>query len=61
MGVVFPDNLSKPQVTKETNDDDKCIYPAGTEVPPNKKVQKGTASTTTSEPVQSSTAALKPQ
>ena len=37
------------------------IYPAGTEVPPNKKAQKGTASTTPSAPVQSSTAALKPE
>jgi len=39
------------------------IYPAGTEVPPNKQVQAGIASKTTSDqPVQSSaTATLKPQ
>ncbi|MGB9234858.1 MAG: MlaD family protein [Terriglobales bacterium] len=39
------------------------IYPAGTEVPPNKQVQGGTASKTTSDqPVQPpATAALKPQ
>jgi outer membrane protein OmpA-like peptidoglycan-associated protein len=39
------------------------IYPAGTEVPPNKQVQGGTASKTTSDqPAQpSATAALKPQ